>query len=120
MKVIKKTADYTVYQKRSGRYAVQSAARQWINGDNKVAILLSEALIKAPEPKVIAVELEAVEFPNEDVMPAEPDSAEAATETPEAEMQDVQAPVAEASDAVGVGESSEAEGDEAEPTQKET
>jgi hypothetical protein len=130
MKVIKKTAEYTVYQKRSGRYAVQSVARQWINGDDKVAILLSEDLIKAPEPKVIAVEPEPAESLDigEDVTPAEPDAAasdteaetETQAETPEAEVQDVQEQLAEASDAVGDGEASEAEGDEAAPAQKET
>ena len=33
MKVLKKTDDYTVYQKRSGRYAVIGADNSPINGD---------------------------------------------------------------------------------------
>jgi hypothetical protein len=50
---IKKTADYTIYQKRSKRYAVRDAKRAWISGDEKIKILLSEKLITvaAPKPK---------------------------------------------------------------------
>ena len=56
MKVVKKTAEYTVYQKRSNRYAVQSAEKKWLNGDEKVKVLLAESLIKvtAPAPKAEA------------------------------------------------------------------
>ncbi len=64
MKVIKKTAEYTVYQKRSGRYAVTGADGKVINGDGKVAILSAEDLIKAPAskaPEVEEVSAEAVE-----------------------------------------------------------
>tara|TARA_B110000090_G_scaffold121650_1_gene134975 strand:- start:85 stop:291 length:207 start_codon:yes stop_codon:yes gene_type:complete len=46
MKSIKKTAEYTIYQKRNNRYAVKSANGQWLNGDDKVTILLAESLIK--------------------------------------------------------------------------
>ena len=57
MKVIAKTDEYTIYQKRNERYAVKSAAKAWVNGDEKVAILLEHKLIdvaapKAPEPEV--------------------------------------------------------------------
>ena len=51
MKVVKRTADYTVYQKRSERYAVQNADKAWINGDDKAKILLDEGLIKVTPPK---------------------------------------------------------------------
>lgn len=51
MKVIKNTAEYTVYQKRSGRYAVKSDSKGWINEADKVAILIAEGLLKAPQPK---------------------------------------------------------------------
>lgn len=61
MKVIKKTAEYTVYQKRSGRYAVTGADGKAINGDGKVAILLAEDLIKAPASKAPEAEVAAVE-----------------------------------------------------------
>jgi hypothetical protein len=56
MKVIKKTAEYTVYQKRSGRYAVKGADNKAINETDKVTILLAEGLIKVAEPKAPAVE----------------------------------------------------------------
>ena len=51
MKVVKRTADYTVYQKRSERYAVQGKDKAWINGDDKAKILLEEGLIKVVLPK---------------------------------------------------------------------
>lgn len=46
MKAIKKTAEYTVYQKRNNRYAVKGADAKWLNGDDKVKVLLAEELIK--------------------------------------------------------------------------
>ena len=42
MKVIKKTKEYVVYQKSSGRYAVKDANKQWVNADDKIAILLAD------------------------------------------------------------------------------
>jgi hypothetical protein len=51
MKLVKKTSEYTIYQKRSGRYAVQGGKRKMINGEDKAKILLAEGLIKLPEPK---------------------------------------------------------------------
>ncbi|MDE0786629.1 MAG: hypothetical protein OSB13_08565, partial [Porticoccaceae bacterium] len=56
MKVIKKTKEYVVYQKGSGRYAVKDADRNWINGDEKVKVLLAEGLIKAVMPAAPVVE----------------------------------------------------------------
>ncbi|MBV1931486.1 MAG: hypothetical protein KUG71_07200 [Porticoccaceae bacterium] len=70
MKVIKKTAEYTVYQKRSGRYAVTGADGKAINEDDKVAILLAEDLIKAPAPKAPEIE-EASEAEAAEEAPAE-------------------------------------------------
>ncbi|UTW45308.1 hypothetical protein KFE80_13270 [bacterium SCSIO 12696] len=46
MKTIKKTADYTIFQKRNERYAVKGADSKWINGEEKAKILLAEELIK--------------------------------------------------------------------------
>ena len=61
MKVINKTKEYTVYQKSSGRYAVKDAAKNWVNADDKVTILLAEGLIKAAAPAApAAVEAEPV------------------------------------------------------------
>jgi hypothetical protein len=51
MKVVKTTAEYTVFQRGDGRYAVRAAGRKWINGEDKVEILYSEGLLKKPEPK---------------------------------------------------------------------
>ncbi|MBL4644217.1 MAG: hypothetical protein COA46_07275 [Porticoccaceae bacterium] len=57
MKVLKQTDDYTVYQKRSGRYAVIGADNNPINGEEKVKILVAEGVVKqavaAPEPEVV-------------------------------------------------------------------
>jgi len=40
VKVIVKTDEYTIFQKRSERYAVQNADKAWVNGDAKIIILL--------------------------------------------------------------------------------
>lgn len=50
MKTVKKTAEYTVYQKRSNRFAVKGADNAWINGEEKVKILLAEDLVKVAAP----------------------------------------------------------------------
>ncbi|MGY8849347.1 MAG: hypothetical protein ACKVKX_01400 [Pseudomonadales bacterium] len=80
MKVIKKTKEYTVYQKGSGRYAVKNAHKNWVNADEKIAILLAEGLIKAvaPAPAPVVEEAPAVEE-------AAPVVEEAAEEAPAAE-----------------------------------
>lgn len=51
MKQVKESAEYTVFLRKDKRYAVRGANRQWIHGDEKVAILQKEKLQKAPEPK---------------------------------------------------------------------
>ena len=54
MKVIRKTKNYIIYQKRSGRYGVQDSAKHWINQEEKVDILVAEGLIKmATAPKAV-------------------------------------------------------------------
>ncbi len=89
MKVIKKTKEYTVYQKGSGRYAVKDADKNWVNADAKITILLAEGLIKTakPAPPVVqeVVEETAVEetpvveeAPVEEPAPAEEAPAEEA------------------------------------------
>lgn len=56
MQQIKKTAEYTILQKTSGRYAVKSRkTKKMINGDDKQAILVAEALITLPTPKAVPV-----------------------------------------------------------------
>ena len=47
MKLVKKAEEYTVFQKRSGRYAVRTSERAWVNGPDKIKILLEAGLIKA-------------------------------------------------------------------------
>lgn len=51
MKTVIKTAEYTVLQKKSGRYAVISADKKYINGDDKARILIEAGLVKAVVPQ---------------------------------------------------------------------
>lgn len=51
MQQIKKTGDYTIYQKKSGRYAVKGKDKQLLHGEDKTRILLAESLIEPPKPK---------------------------------------------------------------------
>ncbi|MDB9969634.1 hypothetical protein OAD77_02585, partial [Porticoccaceae bacterium] len=59
MKVIKKTKEYTVYQKGSGRFAVKNSEHNWVNGDDKVLILQAHGLVKtaAPAPAPVVEEI---------------------------------------------------------------
>ena len=72
MKVVKKTSEYTISQRRDGRYAVVGSDKKPVNGDDKVKILLAEELIKvsapapAPEPEPEAEEVSAEEAPAEE------------------------------------------------------
>ena len=61
MKVVKKTSEYTITQRRDGRYAVVDSKKQPINGDEKVKILVAEELLKVTLPAPPAEELEAEE-----------------------------------------------------------
>lgn len=74
MKVIKKTAEYTVFQKRNSRYAVKDASKKIVNGEEKAKILLAEGLIKLTAPK-----------PKEEEPAEEPAAAEAAEDSGESE-----------------------------------
>ena len=78
MKLIKNTDEYTIYQRRDGRYAVKGADKGAINGDEKVRILLEEALIKVAAPAEPAAEV-AEEAPADDT-PAEDAAEESADE----------------------------------------
>ncbi len=71
MEIVKKTDDYVIYRKRNGRLAVKNADRKWVNGEDKVKILLAEGLIRLDEPK--AAPTEEAEASEE---AAEPESAE--------------------------------------------
>lgn len=54
MKKIKKAGDYSIFQKRSGRYAVTGKDKKLVHGEDKAKILLAEGLIKVAEPKPAA------------------------------------------------------------------
>ena len=96
MKVVASTDEYTIFQRRDGRYAVQGANRKAVNGDEKVAILLKHELISAPAPKAPEVEEpEAVEEEAEAAAPAEAAAEEPAAEEPAAEEPAAEAPAAE-------------------------
>ena len=73
MKLIKKTAEYSVFQRRDERYAVKDANGKMINGEDKVEILYKEELLKRPEPKAEE--------------PAEEEATESEAETTEGESE---------------------------------
>ena len=75
MKKLKKTGEYSIFQKRSGRYAVRAKNKQWIRGEDKTKLLLAEGLIQVPEPKPTAPPEEA------------PGAAEAQTESDDAPVE---------------------------------
>lgn len=90
MEIVKKTAEYEIVKKRSGRYGVRGADRKWVNADEKVKILLAEKLIKAPEPKPAEAEAAPEEAPAEEAPEASSEEApaEEATEEPAAESEE--------------------------------
>jgi hypothetical protein len=103
MKVIKKTKDYVIYQKGSGRYAIKDADKNWVNADEKIKILLAEKLVKtvapAPAPKKSeeAPAAPVEEAPVAEEAPAEEapvDEAPVAEEAPAEEAPVEEAPVA--------------------------
>jgi hypothetical protein len=59
MKTVKTTAEYTVFKRADGRHAVKGKDKKFINGDEKVKILIAEGLLTAPEPKPAEPEAEA-------------------------------------------------------------
>ena len=61
MKVVKKTDEYTIYQRGDQRYAVKDVGKKPVNGDDKIRILveaglLDVALSAAPEPEAASAE----------------------------------------------------------------
>lgn len=59
MEIVKETNEYTIVKKRSGRYGVRGAGKKWINGADKIQILVQEGLIKAAVPSKEVQEAEA-------------------------------------------------------------
>ncbi len=51
MKVVKKTDEWKILQKRSGRYAVRQANGNFVNGEDKLKILTAEGLAAKPPKK---------------------------------------------------------------------
>jgi len=88
MELIKKTDDYTIYKKRSGRYAVQNKDKKYLTEKEKVEILLAEKLIKISPSKKPVEEAPAAEAPAVEEAPVE--------EAPAAEAPVEEAPAAEA------------------------
>ena len=89
MKVVVKNDEYTIYQRRDGRYAVEGADKKPINGDEKVTILAANELIAVTLPAA----------PEEEAAPEEAASEEAAeTETEAAEEGDPEPAAEEASE----------------------
>jgi len=56
MKVVKKTDEYTIMQRRDKRHAVVDSGGKAVNGEEKAKILSAEGLIKIPEPKAAPAE----------------------------------------------------------------
>lgn len=103
MKVTKKTTEYTIYQKRNNRYAVKGADKRWLNGEEKVKILLAEALITVSTPAEPAAEEPAEEATEETAEKSSEEATEAAAEEASAEA----AAEEENKDTAGSGESGE-------------
>ena len=71
MELIKKTENYIIYKKKSGRYAVKNKEKKYLSNKEKVEILLEEKLIKlSPRKKP------------EETAPAAEETAPAAEEKP--------------------------------------
>lgn len=52
METVKSTDNYTIFKKKNGRFGVRSNSRKWINGDEKIKILVSEGLLKVAAPSL--------------------------------------------------------------------
>jgi len=65
MKLVKETAEYSIFERNDKRHAVRGPKKKWINGDDKVAILQAEGLLKKPEPKPEPEAAEATDSPEE-------------------------------------------------------
>ena len=88
MKVVVTNDEYTIYQRRDGRYAVEGADKKPINGDEKVTILAANELIAVTLPAA----------PEEEAAPEEAEAEAAETETEAAEAGDPEPAAEEASE----------------------
>jgi len=85
MKLVKKTDEYSIYQRGDKRYAVEDASKSAVNGEEKVRILVEEGLITvavAAAPEEVAEEAaeEAAEETTEEAVEEAP--AEEVAEAP--------------------------------------
>ncbi len=106
MTLIKKTAEYKIFKRGDGRFAVQNAQGKAVNGEEKVRALVAEDLIKETMPSTKAVAEEAPEAAVEEVAEAVSDEApevaveETAEQAPEGAVDDaLEAPAEQASEA---------------------
>jgi hypothetical protein len=83
MKVVKQTAEYTVFKKRNNRYGVKGSNNQWINSDEKVTILLAEGLITVSKAAAPAEPEEAADESTEAAAEEGSEAAQESTETAE-------------------------------------
>ena len=94
MTLIKKTAEYKIFKRGDGRFAVQNAQGKAVNGEEKVRALVAEDLIKETMPSTKAVAEEAPEAAVEEVAEAVSDEApevaveETAEQAPEGAVDD--------------------------------
>jgi len=79
MKEVQTAGEYTIYQKKSGRYAVKGADKKYVNGDDKAKILLDAGLVEITLPMPAEEPVEAAAEEATEEAPAE-DSAEAAAD----------------------------------------
>ena len=75
MKEVQTAGEYTIYQKKSGRYAVKGADKKYVNGDDKAKILLDAGLVEITLPKPVEAAAEDATEEVTEEAPAE-DSAE--------------------------------------------
>ena len=86
MELIKKTDNYTIYKKKSGRYAVKNKEKKYLSDKEKVEILLEEKLIKlSPRKKPEEPAAKAAPAAEEPAAEAAPAAEEPAAEEPAAE-----------------------------------
>lgn len=85
METLKETKEYTIFKKRSGRYAVKGADGKWVNGVEKVKILNDAAIVKGGMPKPKVKEPQAEEATAEAAPAEKPPTEEPAAEEPTAE-----------------------------------
>jgi len=101
MKLVKKTAEYTIFKRGDDRYAVQDASKKAVNGEEKVRILLAEDLIKAAAPAAPVVEEAAAEEAPAEEAAAEEAPAEEAPAEEEAAAEEAPAEEAPAAEEAG-------------------